>query len=166
MEFDITNIDKVKLLKALYAYADPSIGGVASAEFFTREARGENVSELSDLDCAIALSEFNESSIRESFRIFDYHNGKPMKVVFYRLSTGRVLVSSNHYDERNGKYRFLEAMLSAFPKKDIQIVDKSTPRTVDKNDNSSKERKNHFRSILQNTTKERNEFGYYWKIDE
>ena len=165
MEFDITNIDKAKLLKALYDYADPTFG-VGYAEYITRKDRGENVSELSDLECAIALSDFNESTVSGSFRIFDYHNGKPMKVIFYRLSNGRVLVSSNHYDERNGKYRFLEAMINHFPKKDILIVDKSTPRSVDKNDNSSKERKNHFRSILQNTTKERNEFGYYWKIDE
>lgn len=165
MEFDITNTDKVKLLKALYDYADPYIG-VGGAEFITREARGENVSELSDLECAIALSEFNESTGSGGFRIFDYHNGKPMKVIFYRSSTGRVLVSSNHYDERNGKYRFLEAMMSCFLKKDILIVDKSTPRSVDKNDNSSKERKNHFRSILHNAKKERNEFGFYWKIDE
>lgn len=165
MRFDITNIDKVKLLKALYAYADSTIG-IGGVEFITRKAKGENVSELSDLECAIALSEFNVSTTSGNYRIFDYHNGKPMKVVFDKMNSGRVLVSANSYDERNGKYRFLEAMLSTFPKKDIQIVDKSTPRTVDKNDNSSKERKNHFRSILQNTTKERNEYGYYWKIDE
>lgn len=165
MEFDITNTDKVKLLKALYDYADPTIG-VGGAEFITRKVRGENVSKLSDLECAIALSDFKESTDSGCFRIFDYHNGKPMKVVFYRLSTGRVLVSSNNYDERNGKYRFLEAMMSCFPKKDILIVDKSTPRSVDKNDNSSKEKKNHFRSILHNAKKERNEFGFYWKIDD
>lgn len=165
MKFDITNIDKVKLLKALYGYTDPTVG-VGGAEFITRKARGENVSELSDLECAIALSEFNESTASDSFKIFDYHNGKPMKVVFYRSTSGRVLVSSNHYDERNGKYRFLEAMISCFPKKDILIVDKSTPRSVDKNDNSSKERKNHFRSFLHNAKKESNEFGFYWKIDD
>ena len=103
MEFDITNIDKVKLLKALYDYADPYIG-VGGAEFITRKARGENVSELSDLECAIALSEFNESTDSGGFRIFDYHNGKPMKVVFGRLSTGKGADAESHYS--NDSFHF------------------------------------------------------------
>lgn len=111
MKFDITNIDKVKLLQALYKNADPNIG-VGLAEYAVKLSEGEDVSNLSAIECKIALLEFKKGGIG-GYRIFDYYNGKPLKVVFDRYASGRIVISSNSYDERNGKYRFFGSITFA-----------------------------------------------------
>ena len=164
MKFDITNIDKVKLLQTLYAYADPTVG-IGGAEYITRKANGENVEVLTKDDCNIAMHDFCSNPKKSGcYQIFDYYNGKPLKIVFDRLPSGRVVISANSYDERNGKYRFLEAMISTFASEDIMIIDKTTPTYVDDNDNSTKERINHFKTLLKSSVRDRNQYGYYWRI--
>ncbi len=157
MKFDITNIDKVKLLQALYDYANPAECG--KSEYLSRKSNGENPSELTNYDCNLALKNFNEDKYTPGlFHIFDYYNGKPLKVDFCRLQTGRVIVSSASYDKRNGNYRFLSAMLNNFSTEDIIILDKALHTDI-KNDNDK-----YFKAILETTVRVRSEFGYYWKI--
>jgi hypothetical protein len=166
MEFDITHLDKRIVLQALFAFAAPL--GIGKAEFKERRKRGENVIGLTDTECEILLTEFSEmkSGIK---RILDYHKGKPMKVVFEKKSNGRVLVDSDSYDSRNGKYKFFEALLETFLLEDILITKKGykqfalddlRPELI-----RPKEEELVFKSIIKKLKPSQSELGKYWIID-
>ncbi|MFV0501379.1 MAG: hypothetical protein ACK5MH_07310 [Bacteroidales bacterium] len=81
MTFDITNIDKIRLLKLLYQNSKPI--GLGIGEYLMLKNHGEEVEKLSNLDCENAIYEFSRRK-NEYYRLFDYHNGKPLKIDFIR----------------------------------------------------------------------------------
>lgn len=111
---------------------------------------------LPDEECDFLLSIFNNSNrLSECFSILDYHKGKPMKIDFYRNKNGRVLVDSDDYDYRNGKYCFLKAMLYTFTMDEIKITKKGCGHFLmtDLPDNLilPLEKEKVFKSLLKNT---------------
>ena len=168
MVFDITNIDKKLLIRTLFAHSAPI--GFGQAEYMVRKSRGEIVDGITDQECEHLLYEFNHSSERTAgFGILDYHKGKPMKLNFFRKQNGRVIVSSDSYDARNGRYRFLEAMLNTFHLDEIKINKKGYRQFVMTDLPSdlerTKEQKKMFRDLLKNMTEKREYFGKYWEFD-
>jgi len=167
MEFDITHLDKKLLIQTLYANSAPLRLG--QAEYDQRKKWGENVCGLTDNECETFLYEFNHFD-SGGLRILDYHNGKPMKLVFYKTIYGRVLVDSGSYDARNGKYRFFEAMLNIFSLDEIFITKKGYKRFVmtDLPEHliRPKEQETIFQNLIKNTKQKENIFGKYWVIDE
>ena len=167
MEFDITHLDKKALIQALFIYSEPL--HVGKAEYDIRNKRGENVMGLTEEECELALKEFNASDLG-SIRIFDYCKGKPIKLIFEKMTNGRVLVESDHYDVQNGKYRFLEVLLDTFLIEDIYITKKGYRQFI-LNDLPNELKRpadleQVFKSILKNTIEKRNEYGKYWTIVE
>lgn len=165
MIFDITGIDKVKLLQALFENAKPTEGAAAAITMID----SSNNPFLDEVDCFSALKDFNSSDEIRCYRIFDYFKGKAMKTVFERKRNGRIVIDSDNYDQRNGRYQFLKAMLSSFPVEDVHIVDKAfKPYTIiemDKYGITTKEEILHYRNLLKNATKKHNDFGSYWQIE-
>jgi len=169
MEFDITELKKSLLIQALFAHAAPL--GLGKAEYNVRKKWGENVIGLTDEECDILLHEFNTSfSFSENYHILDYYKGKPMKLNFYRNKNGRVIVDSGSYDVRNGKYRFLEAMLNTFSMDEILIIKKGyRPFVMSDLPNHlirPKEQEAIFKKLLKNTIQKENRFGKYWALNE
>lgn len=121
MQFDITDINHVLLLQTLFAHSEPLLLG--QAEYHILKIRGDNVDGLSDEECELLLLPFYADS-EPTTRILDYHKGKPMKVIFERKRNGRILVESDDYDNRNGEYRFFEALLDVFFFDEILITKK------------------------------------------
>lgn len=166
MEFDITHLDKKIVLQALFAYATPL--GLGKVEFKELRKRGKNVIGLTDEECHSLLLEFSamESGI---IRILDYYKGKPMKLVFEKKSNGRILVDSDSYDSRNGKYKFFEALLETFLLEDILITKKGYRQFALEDLRPELLRPNEeelvFKSIIKKLKTSQNEYGKYWIID-
>lgn len=167
MEFDITNIDKINLIQALYIYSNPIHLG--KIEFKIRNLLDENVEGLSQEECEIILHNFNNLKTG-CLKILDYHNGKPMKLVFNKKINGRILVESSNYDARNGKYRFFEALLNTFLIDEIHITKKGynnyVLKDLPKNLIRTFSDELMFKKILKFTIKTKNEFGNIWLIDK
>jgi hypothetical protein len=167
MEFDITYLDKKLLIQTLFAHSEPL--NLGKEEYTIRKKRGENVDGLTDEECESILYNFNQLDIG-SIRILDYHKGKPMKLVFDKKRNGRVLVDSDSYDERNGKYRFFEAMLNIFSIDEIYITKKGfkqfTFSNIPKRLTRSKEQEEKFKTLLRNLIEKKGRLGKYWIIDE
>ena len=124
MVFDISDLDKVVLLQALYAHAEAA--GYGKLEYKIKDRRGIRVNGLS-LEEAKAIWEKSAAQIASSgsAEVVDYHNGKPIKLDVKRNpSTQRLLAYSSSFDTRNGRYRFLEALLSSFGNEEIIIKEK------------------------------------------
>lgn len=167
MEFDITKLDKRLLIQSLFAHSSPLRMGKTEYDF--RKKMGDNVYGIPDEECDLILEAFNDSEIG-GFRVYDYHKGKPMKLVFYKNRNGRILVDSSSYDARNGKYRFLESMLNIFSLDEIYLTKKGYPHFVmdelpEHLVRSTKDEEV-FKTLIKNTIPQRNEFGKYWSFDE
>jgi hypothetical protein len=167
MEFDITHLDKKLVIQTLFAHSAPLSLGKLEYEF--RKANDDNVDGLSDEECEFILLEFNELDTG-NLRLLDYHKGKPMKLNFEKKSNGRILVSSDSYDVRNGKYRFLEAFLNIFSMDEIYITKKGYRHFVmtDLQEHliRPKEQENIFKTLIKNTIQKQNDQGKFWTIDE
>ncbi len=169
MIFDITDIDKVNLIKCLYIYSEPI--GLGNAEYEGRRRRDENVIGLTDDECKEYLNEFyNDFTTYKIYSIVDYCKGKPIKLGFFVTSKGRVIVDTDSYDERNGLYRFFEALLNTYLLEEIKIVKKGYPREsiemAQKYIPRSKEQIMIFKKILTDCIKKYDLYGRYWTIDE
>ena len=151
MKFDITKIDKKKLLRALYEYSYPI---------------EQELDTLSDLECEYGLVEFKEMKGNGSARIFDCHNGRAMKLVFDKTNNGRITVDASRYDACNGKYKFLEAMLNTFKRNKILIIRKTYSPYIMKELPEylvkSKEEDAKFSLLLKSCVKGEDEFGKHW----
>lgn len=167
MEFDITEIDKKLLIRALFAYSAPV--GIGVAEYAIRKARKENVDGLSDEDCNEILFDFNQIE-KGNMRVLDYLKGKPMKLDLIKKTNGRILTNSAAYDARNGRFRFLEAMLDTFSADEIMIVKKGYPEFnfsgQAENLKRPKANEKMFRAVIKNTIKKESKYGKYWAINE
>lgn len=164
MIFDITEINKVKLLMALYENAKQTDGAAQAEVLINKDCH------LSETDCINALNEFNSSSEIRCYRIFDYFKGKAMKTVFERKRNGRIVIDSDNYDQRNGRYQFLKTMIDTFPIGDVRIINKTfKPYTIvemDQYGKTTKEEILYYRHLLKNTTKKQNDLGSYWQINQ
>lgn len=167
MVFDITQLDKTLLIQTLFAHSSPINYGCL--EYNYRKKLGDNVDGLSEKECEDILYVYNHTEA-EYYYILDYHKGKPMKLNFKKNKNGRVIVSSESYDERNGKYRFFEALLNIFSLDEIFIIKKGykdfdlleIPEELIRNKNDEKI----FKNILKNTIEIKNTYGKVWTIDE
>lgn len=166
MIFDITGIDKVKLLQALFENAKPAEGAAAAITMID----SFNNTFLDEVDCISALKDFNSSDEIRCYRIFDYFKGKAMKTVFERKRNGRIVIDSDNYDQRNGRYQFLKTMIDTFPIGDVRIINKTfKPYTIvemDQYGKTTKEEILYYRHLLKNTTKKQNDLGSYWQINQ
>ena len=167
MEFDITHLDKKTVIQALFSHSSPL--NLGKAEYKVRKQRGENVDGLSDEECEQILFDFNNID-NGNLRLLDYHKGKPMKLDFQKKSNGRVLVNTNSYDVRNGKYRSFEAFLNIFLLDEIYITKKGySPyifEDLPEHLIRPKEQEEMFKNIIKTTRLKENEYGKYWAIDE
>ncbi len=167
MEFDITFLDKKLLIQTLFAHSAPLMMG--QFEYAFRKFNDDNVDGLSDEECEIILHEFNHLKSGH-IKLLDYHKGKPMKLIFSKNSRGRILVSSDNYDVRNGKYRFFEALLNIFSIDEILITKKGYRNFVmsDLHEHliRPKAQETIFRNLLKNLVSSENNFGKHWIIDE
>jgi len=163
MNFDITQVDRLLLLQTLFAHAGPL--GRGELEYEHRKRAGELVEVMDREECATILADLEGGS-----GYLDYHKGKPMKLSFEPRTNGRVLVWSDAYDARNGKYRFFEAMLNVFSIDEIRITSKGyrpyimsdLPQHLVR----SKSDELVFRDLIRNLRQEEYELGKYWVIDE
>lgn len=167
MEFDITHLDKKLVIQTLFAHAAPlSLGKL---EYNFRKLNGDNVEGLTDDECEHILYEF-EKLDAGNLRLLDYHKGKPMKLNFQKKNNGRILVNTDSYDVRNGKYRFFESLLNLFSIDEIFITKKGYRQFVmtDLQEHliRSKEEENIFKTLIKNTVQKENNLGKYWTINE
>ncbi|MEZ4906061.1 MAG: hypothetical protein R2771_00030 [Saprospiraceae bacterium] len=167
MEFDITHLDKNLLIKTLFAHSAPL--NLGAAEYIARKNYGDNVDGLTDEECEFMLRDYYKLSSGH-IRILDYHKGKPMKVDFNKKGNGRVIIDSDAYDERNGKYRFFEALLNIFSIDEIFITKKGFRRysfsKIPEHLIRTKEQEKVFKDLLKNTIEKESNLGKYWIIDE
>ena len=165
MTFDITTIDKKKLLKALYKYSVPI--GCGTAEYEWMASKGKNVELLSDDDCENALKEFNIHE-NEYYRLFDYHNGKPLKIDFCNKKNGRVIANSNGYDSRNGIFSFLIVIINTFGMEEVKIINKSYTSYENSEmkmyDRPTKEEIVYYRNLIKTSIQKENHFGKFWQL--
>jgi len=167
MEFDITHLDKKVLVQTLFMHSEPL--GYGRNEYNFRKQLNDNVDGLTDDECEIILDEYNAVDIG-TVAVLDYHKGKPMKLYFLKQKGGRVLVDSSGYDSRNGKYRFLEALLNIFSLDEILITKKGYKQYIMEDLPEHllrpKEQDDMFRFVINNTKEMKNKFGKHWIIDE
>lgn len=163
MVFNVTKLDKVLLLKTLYDHAAPQ--GLGRAEYFVRAERGENVVGLTDEECNLILSADHPDL---TVSLMDYYKGKPIKLSFDYQRNGEILVDTNGYDSRNGRYRFLQALLGIFDLEEIVIVKKGYPaylnEMIDEHTVVAAEELALMKNMLRQTIKHTDN-GTYWKID-
>ncbi len=169
MEFDITQLDKTLLIQTLFLHSNPI--GLGKIEHGIRRRFNDNVDGLSVEECQEFLVQFdNDNSTSKTFFIVDYCKGKPIKINFYRNKNGRVIVDSGSYDSRNGKYRFLEAMLNIFSIDEILITKKGYRLFVISDIPNDlvrpKEQEKKFKEIIMTSTLHENAYGKHWVIDE
>ena len=163
MVFNVTRLDKIRLLQTLYIHADPK--GYGNMEYAFNDLIGKNVIGLTDEECKNILH--LDSPDLNGF-IVDYHNGKPMKVDFEHQLNGDILVSSIAYDLSNGRYRFLEALLYVFNLDEIVITAKEYPthleHLLDEHTKRDFEETLLLENILDQTIMY-SDIGMYWKFD-
>ena len=163
MVFNVTKLDKIRLLQTLYIHADPK--GYGNMEYSFNDVIGKNVLGLTDEECTDMLS-MDTPELNGYF--VDYHNGKPIKLDFEHKPNGDVWVSSIAYDVSNGRYRFLEALLYVFNLDEIIITDKEYPSHL--NDLLDEHTRRAFEEtlLLENILEQTNLYsdnGMYWKFD-
>lgn len=166
MEFIITDLDKVLLIQALYAHADAH--GIGRAEYAVKDFKGLLVSGIPIQECKELLEIADANGHSE--KVVDYHNGKPVKLGFHFRRNGGIITSSSAYDERNGKYRFLEALLNVFNLDEIMITKKGyneflTDSFKKKGTKQPEAKMIEFAYMLKNTVKVKDGHGTYWKFD-
>ena len=163
MVFNITKLDKVQLIQALYVHSETV--GMGKSEYDFRDAMGQNVIGLTEEECNDILSRDVPGS---NGYLLDYHNGKPMKLHFAHKKNGDIWVCSDSYDSRSGRYRFLEALLSVFSVDEIVIVKKGYPQHLTEMIANCTKREKEETSLLKNmlsqTIKEQNG-GSQWIFD-
>ena len=93
-----------------------------------------------------------------------------MKIDLYKQKNGRVIAYSDAYDARNGKYRYLEALLDIFSLDEILIIKKGyrhyTLSDLPKHLIRTKEQEAVFKELLKNTNQIEDEYGKVYVFDE
>ena len=164
MVFNVSKLDKIRLIQTLYIHADPK--GYGNMEYSFREVIGENVLGLTDEECRDILS---ADTPELNGYLVDYYNGKPIKLDFEHKPNGDVCVSSSGYDVSNGRYRFLEALLYVFNLDEIVITKKDYPHQLDELLDEHTTRAIEETLILENILKhtiQHSDNGIYWTFDQ
>lgn len=163
MVFNVTKLDKIRLIQSLYLHADPK--GFGKNEFAFKDVIGENVLGLTDEECRDILK---MDSPDLSGYLLDYHNGKPIKLDFEHKTNGDVFVSSVAYDISNGRYRFLEALLCVFNLDEIVMIDIEYPAQLDDLLDEHTKRPFEETLLLENILEQTilySDNGFFWKFD-
>ncbi len=126
MVFNVTKLDKIRLLQTLYIHADPK--GYGKNEYAFNDVIGKNVLGLTNEECRELLK---ADSPDLSSYLVDYHNGKPIKLDFEHKPNGDLWVSSVAYDMSNGRHSFLEALLCVFDLDEIVMTTIDYPSQLD-----------------------------------
>jgi hypothetical protein len=118
MKFDISGLDKAKVLLALYKHA------------FVRYDQEKNEDlELSYEEASKMIDHCTKNYGSAIVVEIDTIRGVPVKL-FYDKAQG--IVSSYSYDTVHGKYRYLYALVSEFGSDSIVVVSKKYPQYLDK----------------------------------
>lgn len=120
MIYDVTNIDKVKLIQSLYLFAKAK--GFGIIENKAKEYLGKDVNSISRKECEELIENAKETF--HSIEIVDYYDGVPLKIDLEKKD-GKLYFWSFDYDYRHGKYRSLEAFLYNLSYDEIIIKRKS-----------------------------------------
>ena len=163
MVFDVTELDKIRLIQTLYIHAHPK--GYGKVEYSFNDVIGKNVLGLTDEECRDMLSMYSPAL---NGYLVDYYNGKPIKLDFEHTPTGNVKVSSIGYDVSNGRYRFLEALLYVFNLDEIVITEMDYPNQLDELLDGSTVIPDEELALLEEVLEHTSMYtdnGMYWKID-
>lgn len=162
MIFDITNIDLVILIQALYANSKPN--GVGIMEYAFKKKGGLSIEETK-----ILLNDNQKISYKEKGRIrydLDSVNGVPLN--FYPdWIKGRLLFNSTFFDYEHGNYRFLEILLHTFLLDEISIARKEygdRKRWDEYYYKFSLVRENKYRELIRKAKKEIKPYGIRWQL--
>jgi len=144
MKFDITNIDPKRLHDAL-------------VEFNTGKC---------DLSVLLQYDRLIEK-IDKSSNIFNLYKGigeDNTRLWIWKKDNGQILADSEHYDARNGKYTFLDAMLSKFTMDEILIIQKEYSYQFKSDNHRPQERMDYLVNLLKTAVEKENEMGTYWAL--
>lgn len=123
MKFDVTALDKPRLIRALYKYAFVRGYGVVQNRKRKRVDDDEiSISEAKQLFKTHTRIRFDGKKILD----LDYIHGKRMKIEI-DFSKEREVLDAWDYDYGNGRYRLLYALLSEFGSDSIIITRKGYP---------------------------------------
>lgn len=117
MVFDLKHLDLVRVIQALFRSSIPAGIGIAHHLI-------EGSEQLTRTECEELLMNGAKTIGTRSVILIDYVKGRPIKFDFV-TTTG--LAYATAYDTRNGKYRFLEALIEEFGKDSIVIKRKKYP---------------------------------------
>jgi hypothetical protein len=120
MKFDITDLDKAKVLQALYKHA--------FVRFSSAKPEDINI-QLPYDEARRMIAECTKTIADEQVVDIDSVFGVPVKLYY---DTKNCVVSSYSYDSLYGKYRFLYALTSEFGTNSISLVSKKYPPFLDK----------------------------------
>jgi hypothetical protein len=163
MVFNVTKLDKIRLLQTLYIHADPK--GYGNMEYAFNDVIGKNVEGLTEEECASLLK---MDTPELNGYLVDYYNGKPIKFDFEHRPNGDVWVSSIAYDISNGRYRFLEALLYVFNLDEIIITNMDYPPQLDALLDDHTKRAFEETLLIENILEQTilySDNGMYWKLD-
>jgi hypothetical protein len=120
MKFNISSLDKAKVLQALFKHA------LVRYDF---DPQKKEVSELSYEEANRIITQCTKNYGSAMVVEIEILHGVPVKL-FYDKAQG--IVSSYSYDTVHGKYRYLYALLSEFGFEAVIVVSKKYPRYLDK----------------------------------
>ncbi len=151
MIFDITDLDKIALIKSLFHFAV-----------------GDSCVSISNEECKDFLEKFSQKRVKQG-DIIDYYNNKAIKLHVFEKNS-RWLAFAEDYDEQNGLFRFFEAMLNTFLLKDIIVVKKNhsfdSIQIEKQTFNRPKKELVIFKNILKGYVSKSDLFGRYWALEE
>lgn len=165
VEFDITHLDRKKLIHALFAYAQPRSWAATETSINHGAPHGG----LSEEECESLLMGYWDIPPSMDLRLNKTIKGKSLDIVFSKRRNTRLLVDTESYDSVNGKYCFLEAMFNAFPLHEILITKKGYSQAlVDFPDHlsRSKQEKAFLRKLMKATVRRKDWWGIHWCFDE
>lgn len=163
MEFDVTGLHQIDLLRALISEAKPKGYGVKIYE--DSLDRGENVNSISDEEAAVFFADFN-SGREPNLQIVDYYKGMPIKLDLHKKSNGQIVAASFGYDVSHGEFAYLKVLLTYFHIDDIIILDKFHS-TQFKGDDSLKDSAEviELNAFIEDAVSTPYKYGSYWKLD-
>lgn len=118
MIIDITELDKIQVLQALYINGNPK--GYGKATYAIKGVEGLSIQEAADI---LKKGAEKRNSTRRSGHTIDYVNGVPIKWDGIEKN-GRYLLYINGYDFRHGNFKALDAIYNTFLVDEFSIVRK------------------------------------------
>ena len=161
MIFDITDLDKIQVLQALYANGNPK--GYGEIEWSMKDVHGLSTKEAQRIfNHSQSIYDFSNGS-----HDIDYVNGVPIKWES-KIVKGRYLLYPSGYDLRHGNYKAFDILYKTFMHDEFSIVRKGfgssivTGERPEKDEDYSIERKAKYSKILKQTTRKVMPYGIRW----